>query len=204
MIEDNSIVAENKEEAEITNQPLPIVEINSAKEIRDVLDSESLAIVNNIVNVKDNKDYLAQLDKFNLNMSKKNLLRILRMNELFDIVSDEAIERVSKHPDELTTLEIISYLKTSQDAITNSKKAEVAETASPITLNQQNNTVNVTVNTEEGITDRRSKEKVMDAVSKLLNLSLQNLNAENNSIIIDEQDTIVEEAEQQQAQGENK
>ena len=59
------------------------------------------------------------------------------------------------------------------------------------------------MNTEDGITDRRSKERVMDAVSKLLNLSLQNLNAENNSIIIDEQDTTVQESEQQQAQGEN-
>lgn len=152
------------------------------KAIRDVVDKESVEIVNNIVVSKDDKELSEYIAKFNLNMSKKNLLRILRMNELQDLVCDEAIDRVENHPDELTHAELINYIKTTQDALNNAKKgADYSETVAPITVNQQNNTVNVNVTNDEGM-DRRSKERIMQAVKKLLNI-LDDNNAEQAEII---------------------
>lgn len=143
------------------------------KELRNKVDQQSLSIVNEIVNIEDPKELDSYLEKFNQNMSKKNLLRILKMNELSDKVVDEAIDRIENHPDELTHQELINYIKVSQEAI-NTKKNEVS-TLTPITLNQQNNNINVNVDSrdEDNIrVDRRSKERIIDAVSKLLKLSM--------------------------------
>ena len=143
------------------------------KELRNKVDQQSLSIVNEIVNIEDPKELDSYLEKFNQNMSKKNILRILKMNELSDKVVDEAIDRIENHPDELTHQELINYIKVSQEAI-NTKKNEVS-TLTPITLNQQNNNINVSVDNKDDDNirvDRRSKERIIDAVSKLLKLSM--------------------------------
>ena len=159
---------------------LPVKTTLDEKDLRDVVDKESLTIVNNIIESKSNNELTNYLDQFNLNMSKKNLLRILKMNELWDKVSDEALDRIENHSDELTNVEIINFIKVAQDAISNSKKApDYAQTATPITLNQQNNTVNVNVSADSPRIDRRSKEKIMEAVSKLLNISLDETSEDN-------------------------
>ena len=167
------------------NSPALPCSVTDEKSIRNVVDQEALDIVSNIVTTNDTDELNNYLDKFNLNMSKKNLLRLLRMNELLDKVSDEALDRIENHPDELTHAEIISYIKVTQESINNTKKgADQANGVAPITLNQQNNTVNVNVESSNNVRiDRRSKEKIMEAVSKLLNISLDNTSEDNIDVI---------------------
>lgn len=168
---------ESGEEVALPAAPVTLDE----KAIRDVVDKESLEIVNNIIVSKNEKELSEYIAKFNLIMSKKNLLRVLKVNKLQDAVYDEALDRVENHPDELTHPEIVSYIKATQEALNNSQKsADYSETITPITVNQQNNTVNVTVNNDD-VMDRRSKERVMEAVKKILNI-LDN-NAEEADII---------------------
>ena len=102
-------------------------------------------------------------------------------------MSDEAINRIENHPDEMTNMELLNFIKVAQESLNNSKKeSDTVTTLHPITVNQQNNTVNVNVKTSEDVrVNRRSKEKIMDAVSKLLNISLD-ADAVEDPLIIDE------------------
>lgn len=147
-------------------------DVNSnAIAVKDIVDKEAVELVNAIAISNDEQEIAMYLEKFNRNMSKKNLFRILKFNDLLDKVSEEALDRIENHPDELTHSEIVNYIKVSQDAINNAKNASSTDTVTPITLNQQNNTVNVNVNNGSSM-DRRSKERIMEAVKNLLNLSL--------------------------------
>lgn len=140
---------------------------------RDIVDKEAAEIVNAIIVSNDDAEINHFLDKFNQNMSKKNLLRILKFGELLDKVSDEALDRIENHPDELTHAELINYIKVTQESISNAKKPDAGvESIKPITLNQQNNTVNVNVNADGDTLTRQSKERIMEAVKKLLSISL--------------------------------
>lgn len=153
------------------------------KAVRDIVDKEAAQIVNAIVVSQDEKEITNYLDKFNRNMSKKNLLRILKYNELLDKVGDEALNRIENHPDELTATELLNYMKVMQDSINAAKKeTSPVDGVNPITLNQQNNNVTVNVNSEDRVS-RQSKEKIMEAVKQLLKLSLET--NENKDTIID-------------------
>lgn len=171
----------------ISESPLLPTPVSKDKDARYIIDKESLDIVHNIVTTNDPSSLNTYVDQFNLNMSKKNLLRILKMNELWDRVSDEAINRIENHPDEMTNMELLNFIKVAQESLNNSKKeSDTVTTLHPITVNQQNNTVNVNVKTSEDVrVNRRSKEKIMDAVSKLLNISLD-ADAVEDPLIIDE------------------
>ena len=92
------------------------------KAVRDIVDKEAAQIVNAIIVSQDEKEITNYLDKFNRNMSKKNLLRILKYNELLDKVGDEALNRIENHPDELTATELLNYMKVMQDSINTAKK----------------------------------------------------------------------------------
>ena len=87
----------------------------------------------------------------------------------------------------MTNMELLNFIKVAQESLNNSQKeSDTVTTLHPITVNQQNNTVNVNVKTSEDVrVNRRSKEKIMDAVSKLLNISLD-ADAVEDPLIIDE------------------
>ncbi len=66
----------------ISESPLLPTPVSKDKDARYIIDKESLDIVHNIVTTNDPSSLNTYVDQFNLNMSKKNLLRILKMNEL--------------------------------------------------------------------------------------------------------------------------
>lgn len=167
------------------NKIIPVPEKVSEKDLRDIVDNKALELASNIITSQEPNDLTAYINEFNNNMSKKNILRLLKMNELWDKVSDEAVDRIQNHSDELTHAEIINYLRVTKESIDNiNKGSDQVSLTQPITLNQQTNTVNVNIESSEQQNiriDRRSKEKVMEAVSKLLNISLQTIQSNQNN-----------------------
>ena len=146
------------------------------------LTSDSLDIAQKIVEAKNEEELKKYTDLFNLSMAKKNAVRIVKLNSLYDKVTEEAGERIEKRSDEITNKELLDYMKALQDSIDKAQSGlkAIDSNTQMITLNQQTNTVNVTVNTEEGsVRSRESKEKIIQAVRGLLKLAQEsNLKSE--------------------------
>ena len=132
----------------------------------------------NIIPLDDNTKNIAQqlideqdLDQvknlthlFNLNQAKKNVLRILKLNQLLDKVSDQMIERFEKRPGELSNADLLHYMQVAQSAIDTANKSlnQVDETPA-IQINQQN------IIMDKEILDKDSRDRVTDAVNAILN-----------------------------------
>ena len=134
---------------------------------RQVLNKESLALITQIVdetNIEKTKD-LTYL--FNVNQNKKTMIRVNKLSDLMDVITDQAVQRFSQRPDEISNAELMQSLKTVQDLIERgTKQASGVQETPLIQINQQTNEVNVG---DTGINlGRDSRERVKNAVGALL------------------------------------
>lgn len=157
-------------ELEIKDELLP-------KELDNLIkiDEETTSIVTDIINAED-ADALKNLTKaFTLNQAKKNALRIIKLNSLLDKVNDQAIERMTKRPHEVSNKELLDYMNVVSSQIERSQKTldKVDETPL-IQVNTQTNNLTVNLNEDEISTD--SRKKVISAVQELLKLATTPIN----------------------------
>lgn len=159
--------------------------INS-KDIIDLipLDSKTDKLAEEIIKEDDLKKVQDLTHLFNLQLAKKNVLRVLKLNSLLDKVSDQMIERFEKRPGEFSNADLLNYLTVTQNAIDRANKSlNLVDETPAITMNQLN------VNLVENNLDRDSREKITEAVKKILEMSKK-------MDIINDQDTqnlIIEE-----------
>lgn len=107
---------------------------------------------------------------FNLNIRKKNVVRVVKMAGLLDNVTDKVIERFEKTPDNFSNEDLLKYMQVTENALDKaSKNLELVEETPAIQL-QQNNQVNI--NIDRGL-NRDSRAKVTEAVDAILK-KLQN------------------------------
>ena len=107
---------------------------------------------------------------FNLNIRKKNVVRVVKMAGLLDNVTDKVIERFEKTPDNFSNEDLLKYMQVTENALDKaSKNLELVEETPAIQL-QQNNQVNI--NIDRGL-NRDSRAKVTEAVEAILK-KLQN------------------------------
>lgn len=123
---------------------------------------------------------------FNLNIRKKNVVRVVKMAGLLDNVTDKVIERFEKTPDNFSNEDLLKYMQVTENALDKaSKNLELVEETPAIQL-QQNNQVNI--NIDRGL-NRDSRAKVTEAVEAILK-KLQNneqiIEVENTEEIKDE------------------
>ena len=132
------------------------------------LDERTKKLAEDIIE-EDDIDRIKDLTAlFNLNMSKKNVTRLMKYNELLDSVSDQMATRIAKRPDEFSNGDLVTYMKVIQDSMDKSSKFinQVDETPA-ININNTKNEVNIAIS--DGITlNRDSKERVLDAVRAYL------------------------------------
>lgn len=130
------------------------------------LNKEEKAIVDDIVKADTKEQLAAQFDLFNINQSKKNALRIIKLNTLLDKVEDQAIARMTKRPDMVSNRELLDYMTVVSNQIDRAnKQIDTLKETPSISLKQENKTeVNITV----GQVDHEGKERVIDAISALI------------------------------------
>ena len=148
----------------------------------------------NIIPLDDNTKNIAQqlideqdLDQvknlthlFNLNQAKKNVLRILKLNQLLDKVSDQMIERFEKRPGEFSNADLLNYMQVAQSAIDRANKSlNLVDETPAIQINQQN------IIMDKEILDRDSRDRVTDAVNAILNKINKMKNEEQKEDIIE-------------------
>lgn len=130
------------------------------------LEQETAKVLNNIVKAETTEELKAQVDMFSLNMAKKNAVRIAKLQNLLDNVTDQALIRAEKHPGEFSNKELLDYMKITQDQINNAQfNIENIGEKPMIQINNQKN--EVSINMDSGLT-RESKTKVIDAIKALV------------------------------------
>ena len=94
------------------------------------------------------KEELEELyQKFNLNNTKKNALRITQLNDLLDQVNKQASDRFTRRPDEISNKEILDYMTAIQNQIERSQRTvDGIRDLTAVQFNStQNNTVNILI-----------------------------------------------------------
>lgn len=156
-----------------TIKPLDLQPLdNQTKQIaQEILDEQDIERVKDLTNL------------FNLNAQKRNVMRVIKMNELLDKVTDQVVERFEKRPDNFSNEDLIKYMQVTENAIDRANKnLNLVEETPAIQYLQQNN-VNITI--DNGL-DRDARERVMDAVKAFLAQSSQTLPQDEVVVEIDE------------------
>lgn len=131
------------------------------------LEEAEQQLIAKIIEAPTREDLQRQFDLFNINQSKKNALRIIKLSNLLSKVEDQAIERFEKRPDQVSHKELLEYMNVVSGQIDRAhKQVDTLSAAPTINVLTQKNEVNINMAGPE--LDRDSKERVMDAISALL------------------------------------
>ncbi len=187
--ENNSSVSQNNTEevSEVTD--LTIIPTKS-------LNEEAKALIDQLILETDEQKSKDLTFLFNANQNKKTMVRVNKLSDLLDTITDQALARFTSRPDEISNKELFDGLKIVQDLIERGQKQVSGAGETPlIQFNQQTNEVNIGDTTTA--LSRDSRERVKSAVLGLLNnLASQPSNteetAEENIITVDVVDTTEE------------
>ena len=151
------------------------------------LNNESKNILNQLIAENDLEKTKALTNLFNINQNKKTLVRVDKLSELLDVITDQTLTRFTLRPDEISNQELFQGLKTVADLIEKGQKQAAATEPLPlIQINQQNNEVNLNGDSLEATKtlSRDSRENIKNAVLKILNLATTENSIKQNTIEI--------------------
>lgn len=130
------------------------------------LNTEALSVINQIITEHDPEKTKELTYLFNANQNKKTMVRVHKLSDLLDTITDQALTRFTQRPDEISNKELFDGLKIVQDLIERGQKQISGAGETPlIQINQQNNEVNLTPASN---LSRDSRERVKAAVEGLL------------------------------------
>lgn len=145
-------------------------ELNNDVIVENIIDEpteeEMLKTALSEVDVEKTKQ-LIQL--FNVSESKKSMIRINKLNTLYDNITTQMLDRFAKYPNNFSNDDLVKYLKVTQDAIEKTTNLMNKSNETPAIQLQQNNQVNITVNNGEGQgLNRESRDRILDVVKSIL------------------------------------
>lgn len=143
------------------------------------IDSKNKNIAQKILDAEDLDELKDLTALFNVNNQKRNALRILKMNNLLDDVTDNIIQRFEKNPHNFSNDDLLKYLQVTENAIDRATKNLNMVEETPAIQMMQNNQVNININ--DGL-DRESRLRVTDTVKQILN-KLSNMTDSDNPVI---------------------
>ena len=131
----------------------------------DIVKKDTSEIVENILKENDVDELKKQIDLFNIAQAKKNVIRVLKLDDLYDSVSDNIAKRFDEIPGAFSNEELVKYLTAIDNGIEKaSKKLSTIDIKPIIQYNEQNN-VNINVGSE---LSRESRQNVIDAINAIL------------------------------------
>lgn len=160
------------------DQNNPTVNIKIYKAVSE-LDKKADYLVSQIVDETDSKEIKDLLQQFNLNHTKKQIVRSAVFDQLMDHITDQMQERILKRGDQFSNKDLLDYLNTINASIDKTQKQIQEVDAIPIIqVNQQTNNILFTDSL-----DRESRERITNAI-QLFKQQLKQ-KEENNSEIIE-------------------
>ena len=134
------------------------------EEIKKIIpiDQRSYVIAKEILDEEDTEKVKDLTKKFNLMQAKRNTLRVLKLNELYDKVSDSMLQRFNERPGEFSNADLMGYMTTVQNAIEKLNKSLLLIDEAPVI---QVNQLNIGTDT---LLNKESRDKIFDAVRRVL------------------------------------
>lgn len=162
MLEENQLTYDQFEDMPETNETsLSLVGAPS-------LNEESKILIEQLIAETDEQKARDLTQLFNANQNKKTMVRVNKLSDLLDTITDQALTRFTSRPDEISNKELFDGLKVVQDLIERGQKQVSGAGETPlIQVNQQTNEVNIG-NSPSNLS-RDSRERVKSAVLGLLN-----------------------------------
>jgi hypothetical protein len=163
------------------NVQVEIVEESSLIPKNLNLNEESMALIEQIIAEKDKQKSRELTQLFNDNQNKKTMVRVNKLSDLLDTITDQALARFMSRPDEISNKELFDGLKVVQDLIERGQKQVSGAGEQPplIQVNQQTNEVNIG-GTASNL-NRDSRERVKAAVLGLLSSISSTVTSEANT-----------------------
>ena len=142
------------------------------KELVDTssIDTEITGLASQVLAESDPEKAKQLIALFNWNISKKNTARILKMNDLYDEVTDQMVLRFKTKADQFSNSDLLDYMKAVQGAIDTSTK-NLSQVEEPPTIVHQTNT-QINVNVVDTF-DRDSKDRILAAIQATLKAAQQ-------------------------------
>lgn len=122
-------------------------------------------LTNRILSEEDIDEFNKIKNLFDLNMKKKEILRLNKLNDLQDLTVNEMSERLSKKSGEFSNQDLLGYFKTIQDTIGKSNTSMDDVDMSSIRVIQ--NQLNININKDNQL-PRESKQKVIEVINSIL------------------------------------
>jgi hypothetical protein len=108
------------------------------------LSEESKALISRLISETDEHKAKELTQLFNANQNKKTMVRVNKLSDLLDTITDQALARFTNRPDEISNKELFDGLKVVQDLIERGQKQVSGAGETPlIQFNQQTNEVNI-------------------------------------------------------------
>lgn len=118
-----------------------------------------------ILNETDIEEFDKIKSIFDLNIKKKEFIRLSKLNDLQDLTVNEMANRLQNRSGEFSNQDLIGYFKTIQETI---NKADTSlDNVDVASIKVVQNQLNIHVNSEDELS-RESKGKVLDAVKSIL------------------------------------
>ena len=121
-----------------------------------------------------NETDMEQFDKiksiFDLNIKKKEILRLGKLSDLQDLTIEEMSNRLKKRSGEFSNQDLIGYFKTIQDTINKSDTS--LDNLDVASIKVVQNQVNINMNHEDEL-NRDEKNRVIEAIRSILNKSAE-------------------------------
>ena len=159
------------------------------------LNEESKALIEQIISETDEQKSRDLTSLFNTNQNKKTMVRVNKLSDLLDTITDQALARFTTRPDEISNKELFDGLKVVQDLIERGQKQVSGAGETPlIQVNQQTNEVNI--GNSPSSLNRDSRERVKSAVLSLLDSLTTKPSTENDDmdiVTVEEIEDITEE-----------
>lgn len=138
-------------------------------------------LITAIQNAKTKQELEPLYQQFNINNTKKEAARVYQLNDLLDKVNQQAIERFTRRPNEISNKEVIDYMNAIQNQIERSQKVVdgVKDLTAVQVNNTQNNTITVNMGDDKIGLSKDSRNKIADVISEILKENTINKSNEN-------------------------
>lgn len=137
------------------------------KVVKVNIEDKTNSLVDTIINEDDIDKTKQLLNLFNVNIAKKNTIRVMKVDKLLDKVTDEALKRVEERPDEINNKDLLNYASVAQNQIDKSMQIIKSINETPTIQLNQDNSVNINITQPE--LSRESRERILKAVEQIMN-----------------------------------
>lgn len=150
------------------------------EETKDLIESNPYS---DLLEENDPDQFKRIVDLFNLNMQKKNLIRVGRIADIQDKITNQISDRVEKRVDEFSNSDLLTYFKTMQEIT--SKPIPGEKEIAQILVNQNNQ---VNINMEKDELNRESRSRIIAAIDAFMKKQkIDGSNDSQNLVYIDDE-----------------